>query len=59
VVKGFYQNSAIALFFGWTFYFYIEERESKNNYLDQLKIKRLIKEQRNILEKLPDGLIIH
>ena len=49
----------VSLFFVWTIYFYFEERQSKHNYLAQLKIKRLIKEQRNILEKLPDGLIIH
>ena len=29
------------------------------NFLNQLKIKRLIKESRDIIETLPDGLIIH
>ena len=35
-------------------------RESiKLSYFDQLKIKRLLKEQKIIFEDLPDGLMIH
>jgi predicted Zn-dependent protease len=39
--------------------FYFQEKKDKESYVYHMKIKRLIKEQREILETLPDGLIIH
>ena len=54
-----YRAIFVCILLGWLPMFYIDENGSKQAFLSQLKIKRLIKEQRNILEKLPDGLIIH
>ena len=54
-----YKLILIASFFAFQPILYLEEYGSKMNFLQQLKIKRLIEEQRNILETLPDGLIIH
>ena len=49
----------IALWMCWTLIFYIDDRESKKNFLNKQKIQRLLKEEREILNTLPDGLIIH
>lgn len=54
-----YKYTQIAWLLAFAPVFYLEEYSSKNGFLDQLKIKRLIKEQRTILETLPDGLVIH
>ena len=39
--------------------YYMDENRQRLSYLDQLKIKRLLKEQKIIFEDLPDGLMIH
>lgn len=54
-----FRTIIITLNLGWILIYYFDEYESKQQFLSKLKIQRLIKEQRNILEKLPDGLIIH
>lgn len=54
-----YKYTQLAWFLANQPIFYFEEYASKINFLNQLKIKRLIKESRNIVETLPDGLIIH
>lgn len=39
--------------------YYLDENRQRLSYLDKLKIKRLLKEQKIIFEDLPDGLMIH
>ena len=59
VVSNFYYFYAASSYNGWIIIVYLQEKSSKEYFQNQLKIRRLIKEQRNILETLPDGLIIH
>lgn len=49
----------LMIFSGSPVIFYLLEYDSKLTFLKDQKIKRLLSEQKNILETLPDGLIIY
>jgi hypothetical protein len=56
ITVGFAMLMIIASF---PFLFFLSEKDSKEIFLKDQKIKRLIREQKNIMETLPDGLIIY
>ena len=49
----------LMVFLGAPVVFYLLEYDSKLTFLKDQKIKRLLSEQKNIMETLPDGLIIY
>jgi hypothetical protein len=49
-------------FFGFIItanHLYFMEKNKRNSFKDQLTVQKILKEQKEIFENLPDGLIIH